>query len=300
MSALDVIDRLSNTNLIYSNLKYCLVDEYKKPFSINGNLAKPNDVNDFVNFEDLFQCSNVSSFAGIGISIQASNVCAIDVDKCFSEPNDINSADNRAKYFIELFRDKAYIEFSFSGTGMRILFYHDIIEDYSSKYYIKNEIYKLEYYQPSKSYRYVTLTGRTISNVNIEDRIDVSSELEQCLNKYMKRAIRQSYEVHTQSCETRSYEELMKIVKRHYLKNSNFQNLWFNDAPGSGKDESERDYHLVAFLFENVTQDKTLLKQIFESSNFFKTKDSHHMYKWTAQEGRYFNYLYETVKRRTS
>ena len=76
-----------------------------------------------------------------------------------------------------------------------------------------------------------------------------------------------------------------------------FQNLWFTNAPGSGKDESERDYHLVAYLFENVTQDHDMIKQIFEQSNFFKTKDYKHVYKWTNQNGRYFEYLYNTIRR---
>ena len=102
--------------------------------------------------------------------------------------------------------------------------------------------------------------------------------------------------VNTTENETRSFEDLMKIVRCHYLRNMNFQDLWFTTAPGSGKDESERDYHLVAYLFENVTQDKDLLKQIFESSRFFKTKDSKHLYKWTNQNYRYFNYLYDRIR----
>lgn len=301
MSAIDVIDRLSNTSIVYSNLKFCLVDDKKRPFRVDETPARPNIIEDFVDFEDLFQCSNLGSFAGIGISIQASEVCAIDVDGCFSRPNDITSADERAEYFMKLFNvDGVYMEFSFSGTGLRILFIHHLIDDYSTKYYIKNEVHKLEYYQPSKSYRYVTLTGNVIQDNEIIRPSDLSDEVEEFLDKYMLRKVRASYEIKTQSTETRSYDELMLLVRKHYLTNMNFQNLWFNNAPGSGKDESERDYHLVAFLFENVTQDKDLLKQIFESSNFFKTKDSHHMYKWSAQNGRYYNYLYDTISRRTS
>ena len=89
----------------------------------------------------------------------------------------------------------------------------------------------------------------------------------------------------------------MKVVRYKYLKDYNFQDLWFTKAPGSGKDESERDYHLVAYLYENITQDKNLLKQIFESSEFFKTKDWKHVNKWKNQNGRYFNYLYDTIRR---
>ena len=40
-----------------------------------------------------------------------------------------------------------------------------------------------------------------------------------------------------------------------------------------------------------------LLKQIFEASPYFKTKDSKHIFKWNYQEGRYFNYVYDMIRR---
>ena len=105
------------------------------------------------------------------------------------------------------------------------------------------------------------------------------------------------YDVKTDKVETRTYEELLKLTKAKYLKDMTFQNLWFTPAPGSGSNESERDYHLVAYLYENITQDKELLKKIFETSPFFKSKDFKHRNKWTQQDGRYFNYLYNTMRR---
>lgn len=295
MSAIDIIDKLSNNSIIFANLKYCLVDDKKRPFKVDNTPARINEVGDFVNIEDLFQCTDLGSYAGIGISIQASNVCAIDVDKCFSIPNDVDSADERAKYFLDLFKDVAYCEFSFSGTGLRILFRQPLIENYSDKYYIKNERHHLEYYQPAKSYRYVTLTGNVIYDNDVDANKDFLYKIYEFLNKFMRREIKQRT-VNTTENETRSFEDLMKIVRYHYLRNMNFQDLWFTTAPGSGKDESERDYHLVAYLFENVTQDRDLLKQLFESSRFFKTKDSKHLYKWTNQNYRYFNYLYDRIR----
>ena len=293
MNAIDVIEKISTKSIVFSNLKFCLVDAGKRPFKIDGQPARPNIVEDFVEFEQLLENEKLNDYAGIGISIQASNICAIDIDHCFSIPNDITSADSRAEYFLNSFKDVAYCEFSFSGTGLRILFTHPNIENYSQNYYIKNETCKIEYYQPGKSFRYVTITGNTIYDNDIRSQNDISDKVFDFLNKYMVRKQRMTAEVKTTSNETRSYEELMLIVKRLYRTNMTFQNLWFTNAPGSGKDESERDYHLVAFLFENVTQDKDLIKQIFETSNFFKTKDNHHMYKWTNNDYRYFNYVYE-------
>lgn len=295
MKAIDVITRLVDTSLPESDLRYCFVDENKHPFTSNGLPAHPNIVDDFVELDVLATSSIIDNYAGVGISIQASNVCAIDVDHCFSEPNNIESGDDRAKYLLDLFKD-AYCEFSFSGTGLRILFRTEIIENYTATYYIKNEKYKIEYYQPAKSFRYVTITGNTIRNNNLKSQINFSDKVKLFLNKYMIRPI-VVHKVQTEALETRTFEELMKIVKYKYRTDMTFQNLWFNNAPGSGKDESERDYHLVAYLYENVTQDHDLIKQIFEQSNFFKTKDWKHICKWTNQDGRYYEYLYDNIRR---
>ena len=300
MSLVDTIERILETKISESNLKFCLVNKDKLPFRIDGELAKPNKKEDFVNIETLvnsLENIKINKYAGVGISIQASEICAIDVDHCFENPFDINSGDERANNIIEKFKNLAYIEFSFSGTGLRVLFRGDIISNYSDKYYIKNKTNSIEYYQPNDSYRYVTITGKTIIDNEITDKIKSTTALFDFLNEYMIKPIKTYYEVKTNVVENRSFEELMKVVKRFYLKDNNFQNLWFNPAPGSGKDESERDYHLVAYLYENVTQDKDLIKQIFEQSNFFKTKDYKHVNKWTYQNGRYFNYLYDTIRR---
>ena len=296
MNAIDVIAKLSEKSIILSDLRYCLVDANKHPFKIDNQPARPNIVDDFVSFEKLLDNDKLETYAGIGISIQASNVCAIDVDHCFSIPNDVSSGDERAQYFLDMFKDVAYCEFSFSGTGLRILFRHSVIDNYTSKYYIKNEKYQVEYYQPGKSFRYVTLTGNSIYDNNIESQNDISDKLYSFLNKYMERQFT-VHSVNTDAFENRSFDELMKITRKFYLKDIIFQNLWFTPAPGSGKDESERDYHLVAYIYENITQDHDMIKQIFEQSKFFKTKDYKHVRKWTNQDGRYFEYLYDTIRR---
>lgn len=303
MDLIDTLNNISSTKLINYDLKYCLVTENKLPFKLDNTPAKSNKIDDFVSFSylcDNLTESHIKNYKGIGISIQASKICAIDVDKCFKEPFDISSADDRANSIIEMFKDFAYIEFSFSGKGLRILFKADIIENYSDKYYIKNDKRGIEYYQPNNSYRYVTVTGNYIANNNIKYINDTKEKnvLNSFLNIYMKKENKTSnIKFVTTVEENRSYEQLMQIVKLKYFKDTIFQDLWFDKAPGSGSNESERDYHLVAYLFENITQDKDLIKQIFETSPFFKSKDWKHINKWKQQEGRYFNYLYNTIRR---
>ena len=293
MSSIDVIERLIETKLVYYDLKYCLVTENKLPKKINGDMAKPNNSNDFVSLSKLLECDNLNDYAGIGISIQASNICAIDIDHCFKIPNDISSGDNRAKDILEMFKD-TYCEFSFSGTGLRILFLGDILNNLTEKYYIKNSKTQCEYYQPLNSYRYVTVTGNYIHNNNVE-KVNMSV-IQSFLDKYMLKPIRYKKKV-ISNYSGLSEEKLFKKVKILYLNDSRFQDLWFGKAPGSGKNESELDYELLARLYENITDDENVLLKIFESSPYFKSKDFKHMRKWENQNKRYYYYIYEQIRK---
>ena len=91
-----------------------------------------------------------------------------------------------------------------------------------------------------------------------------------------------------------SINELMKKVKSLYLKDIEFQELWFGIAPGSNSNESEMDYHLLCLLYKNITTDKDKLQEIFESSPYFK--DQKHINKWIYGNHRYYNYIYERLE----
>lgn len=289
MSSLDVLLRISQTNLINYDFKYCLVASNKKPYKDVDIMASPNNVNDFKLFEEL-NLEIADSFEGIGISIQGSNICAIDVDHCFSEKNDINSADERAISIMKLFKNH-YYEFSFSGTGLRVLFKYDIIDNYKTIYYIKNSNNNIEFYQPTKdSYRYVTVTGNAINDKPITE---VDEELlYNFLDMYMKREIKEKRKVKINHEET-DLKVLQKLVRKLYLKDFMFQDKWFGKAPGSGSNESELDFALISYLYENITTDKESIRLLFETSPYFKSKDRKHLNKWYYDDYRYFNYIYD-------
>ena len=294
MNALETMENILNQpNLINANLRYCLIDKNKVPYKIDGTRVQPNNVNDFVDINTLC-IDNLADYAGIGISIQASNICAIDVDHCFNIPFDIKSCDERGKDVINKFKNAAYCEFSFSGTGLRILFKHNLITNYKKVYYIKNSNNEIEYYQPSESYRYVTLTGKNIINMPIKECPD--SILFEFLDKYMLRPKKLNEgSILSPKTENRSFNELKELVKYHYLTNNVFQDIWFSKAPGSGKDESERDFYLLSYIYSNITQNKELLKQLFESSPYFNSKDWKHKNKWEYNDYRYYNYIYDQL-----
>ena len=288
MTALDTADAiLSNQYLLNADLRYCFVSKDKIPY--NGLvLARPNNRYDFVPFDRL-NPEYFQRYAGLGVSIQASNICAIDVDHCFSEPFNLASADQRAQDIINMFGDTTYIEFSFSGTGLRILFRANPIENYSSKYYIKNSKTQVEYYYPEGSCRYVTVTAKTIIYAGLNF---IPDELLQAfLNKYMLRPRKCDNGANFKPIEGDIDNLLLHFLRR----NKSFQDNWFDNAPGSGSNESERDFFLIKFIFENITRNKEQIKSLFERSPFFKSKDRKHKYKWEKSDNRYFNYLYNVI-----
>lgn len=291
MSGLETLSSIKCTSLLSADLRYCLVTSDKRPMTLDGVGARPNVCSDFASIDSLSSCVNLDKYAGIGISVQASKICAIDVDRCFGEPFDLSSADERAIDILARFKDVAYCEFSFSGSGLRVLFKCSVIDDYTDSFYIKNSKNHIEYYQPTTSYRYVTVTGKSIFDNAIQD-VDLML-VESFLNDYMRKPERAVKVV--EKVEDCSDDMLMVKVKRLYFADIHFQNLWFSVAPGSGKNESELDYALLSYIFEKITQNKSKVKLIFEASPYFKSKDWKHIKKWNAMNYRYFEYVFSVI-----
>jgi len=295
MNALDfLLNIVNNENLLNYNFKYCLVNEKKIPYTLSGSIAKPNHIEDFVTIDNFLEkIDDIDKYAGIGISIQGSNISAIDVDHCFSKPFDLSTGDERAKDVLWLFKYN-YVEFSFSGTGLRVFFItpKNLLSDYTQHYYIKNSNYNIEYYNPENSYRYVTITGKTLINNNIEEVDEKSFKI--FLDKYMKRnnpiSISKKVEVEKQDLEI-----LKKKLRKQLLINGSFQEIWFSKAPGSNSNESELDYFLIKFIYDNITKNKENVKELFELSPYFNSKDSKHKYKWNYNNFRYFEYIWERI-----
>ena len=227
MSALDSLENIvNNQHLREYPFKYCLANKFKIPYTVKGTLAHPNKSGDFVSLNNLIECESLDKFDAIGISIQASKVCALDIDKCFSKPFDISTGDDRAKDIIQMFKNIAYIEFSFSGKGLRIFFNSSNIDNYTDIYYIKNTKTGCEYYQPSNAARYVTITGKTIYDNSLYLMKDNRIVIE-FLNKYMLKPKKTETKVINANDE-KSLDELLKLVRKHYALNHLFQEMWFN------------------------------------------------------------------------
>ena len=78
---------------------------------------------DFVDIFELTNAENLAEYAGLGISIKASNITAIDVDHCFSEPFVFETIDERGKDIFEMFKSfsarSVYYEMEFRGVLRR-------------------------------------------------------------------------------------------------------------------------------------------------------------------------------------
>lgn len=296
MSAAETLDRIMATeHLARWPFKFCLVSASKAPYKPNGELARPNMEGDFCSLSELSSCKSLSSYEGIGISIKGSNISAIDVDKCFSEPFELSSGDERAIDVIERFLGKAYIEFSFSGKGLRVLFSCPDIPGYSDSYYTKSEAKKIEFYQPSGSARYVTVTGMAICDCGLTEMSDLSDVLS-FLDEYMRRPKRSpSDDAIREEKDDTPMEKLMARAKTLYITDIEFQNMWFAQAPGSNSNESQMDWHLLALIVRGITSDREKARLVFEESPYFKSKDKKHRSKWEYGNHRYFNFIFSRM-----
>lgn len=304
MNALDCLLRLSNLKIIDYDLRYCLVDNLKNPFQLNGDRAKTNDYSNFVKFEELVNCDMLEKYSALGISVQASNIIGIDIDHCVDKVNDINSINNKAKDIIDMFKDFSYIEFSFSGKGIRILFKDNLIKDYENRFYIKNSNQGIEFYQHDYdgriSNRYLTITGNCLYD-NLNTKTSHNQTILTFLNKYMQKQKTPLKQRNTLNLNDNSnLEEAIKKLEYWYKKDFQFCNDYLYDSPHpldkNNSDESERDYRIIDFIYTHITRDRNMVKQLFEMSRFFKTKDDKHMKKWNYNNFRYYNWQFDHIK----
>lgn len=304
MSALDCLERLADTNIPNEDLRYCLASKEKIPHKIDGTRASTDNYEDFVTFDEVLSSSLLEEFAGLGISIQASKIIAIDLDHCVEEPLNIHTANQQTLDIIDLFKDFAYIEFSFSGKGIRILTRQHEIENYRNNYYIKNSNLGIEFYQPAfdgvVSNRYVTITGNTIYDNSLNTENDYTDRLKFFLDKYMKK---ENKHVDIKTVKNinpdKTIDQLRRILKRWLIVDQSFQDDWFKDGihpTKADKDESERDFRILTFLYTHITTDDEKIRTLFEESIFFKTKDGSHIKKWEYNDHRYFKYQLSKIK----
>lgn len=286
MNSKDFINNILRTDLKAHPFKWCFVGDKKIPLQKNGLPLSTNNQEHFINFNELMTCSR--TFKGVGFSVNFSNITAIDVDKCFAEPFNISSINEIGAKMLIMFNNH-YCEFSYSGTGLRIIFFNDNkIDNYTNTYYIKNQKLQLEMYMQDFKARYVTITGCYIFNEPIKQ---INNDLLfEFLNTYMLKPILPKKEV---KHEDKDYEQCKKELKKHLIANDKLITKWTDNALGSFRGESERDFYLILYIYEHITTDPLIIKTLIEQSPYWISKDKKHKHKW--EKTNYFNNTYLKV-----
>lgn len=256
-------------NALWCCWKYVNIDGrlVKKPFNVlTGYGAKSNDASTFVSYgillNHIHKYLNIDEtgkqLGGVGLGIFR-GYSAVDIDHCVDENGNINEmAQDIIKYC------DSYTEYSPSKTGIRIIF--KINKEIDTKnYYINNAKLGLEIYISDKTNKFVTITGNKISGDTVKE-IDI----EPLLNKYMKKG----------------GFDIDKLLK----KDSKLAELWNKKAPGSHSNESETDMALCCKLAYYLKNNENEIKQVFELSPYYKSKDNDHKKKWSK------NYSLETIR----
>lgn len=236
--------------------KWCawrLTNAGKEPFNVKtGYHAKTNDINTFCSYGELLH--HYGEYDGIAIGI-FNNFSAIDIDHCIDDNGTISQM---ALDIIEFCN--SYTEKSPSGHGIRIIFKtKEGFKFNKEKYYIKNSNLGLEVYTYGNTNRFVTITGNSIHKSDDIKEVD----LEYILSKYMLR--------------DNSWSSILKNDQK-------LNELWFGRAPGSGANESELDLALCSKLAYYFNNDEYKIREMFEKSPYFMSKDEKHKAKWLRED----------------
>lgn len=244
-----------------------LTDKGKVPFNLlTGLWAKSNDESTFSAYPVLL--NNIHKFlkfdengkqlGGVGLGIFR-GYSAIDIDHCIDE----NGQMSDMALDIITFCD-SYTEYSPSKTGIRIIFKTNVKID-KEQYYINNANRGLEIYISNNTSKFVSITGNKISGDTINE-IDITY----ILDKYMKKG--------------------QFNINSALKKDAKLNELWNKQAPGSHSNESECDMALCCKLAYYLHNDESLIKEYFEMSPYYKSKDEEHKKKWAG------HYALETIR----
>lgn len=149
----------------------------KVPYNpITGRKCQVDHPDTFVNFETAVNAAN--NYDGIGIRVNGS-IIGVDIDHCVANGQILPWALEIIQHF-----NSTYIEFSPSGTGIRIiaLFPDGYVYD-KNTYYIKNG--KVEVYVENATNRFVIITGNVYQQAEAAEQSEAQQWL---IETYMKRS----------------------------------------------------------------------------------------------------------------
>lgn len=224
---------------------------------VNPDNATPIDCNNERNwlaFNDAVSAITTNeAITGLGfVFTENDNFVGIDIDGCVDENGNLSSV---AEDIVNLFKEKAYIEFSPSGKGL-----HIITLGKKNGTSSKNATLGLEMYDKK---RYFTVTGDALFNTAIVE--DCTAEIEIIYHKYFMKKEEQLSMV---SIIENDILELMFAGKNGDRLRSLYDGQWESYYPS----QSEADLALCNALAFYTGKDANEMDMIFRKSALFRPK----------------------------
>lgn len=224
---------------------------------VNPHNVKPIDCNierNWLTFNDAVSAVAINeAITGIGfVFTENDSFVGIDIDGCVDENGNLS---NVAEDIVNLFKGKAYIEFSPSGKGL-----HIITIGKKNGTSSKNATLGLEIYDKK---RYFTVTGDALFNKAILE--ECSAEIEIIYHKYFAKKEEQQNMVSTIKNDIL---ELMFAGKNGDRLRSLYDGQWESYYPS----QSEADLALCNALAFYTGNDANEMDMIFRKSGLFRSK----------------------------
>lgn len=290
----ETITPYDNLPNFVKNAFFCLtLKGSKKPFDpYSKKVIGPND--NFYNYETIAPMLLKFPGSSLGLKVGSNNITAIDFDKCVDpETKVINEKVLNCLSFLDI--KNCYVEYSPSGTGIRVLFKTKTPFD-PKLYYIKNSADDIEYYDaahcnlPEKS-RMVRISGNPLFLQDTTKFDLVDTQL--FLDSFMRRKGEPSI-IGSGDCLFSDTPNEHKVRVITYLTSVLPVFFNYNNRYVYHKSESEWDFFMVNEI-ASYTKNRKEIIDILKGTKYFLTKDLYHLKKWQRQ-----TYIDQTLSRVSS
>ncbi|MDL2318236.1 phage/plasmid primase, P4 family [Eubacteriales bacterium OttesenSCG-928-A19] len=232
-----------------------------------GGHAQSNNPDTFAAFDKAVAAQGQYDGLGVGIF---NGISAIDIDHCVNEDGTLMRI---AQDVVDRFRSAgAYIEYSPSGKGVRILFRAPDFQYDTDAYYINRQKIGLEVYVFGATKKYVTVTGNAIHKADTLP--DCTAQLQAILDKYMRRdqkkappPAKAAPPAHAAALSDQDVIDKAKAAKN----GARFAALWAGDC-SAYPSQSEADQGLCDFLAFWCNDDAAQMDGLFRQSGLMREK----------------------------
>lgn len=205
-------------------------------------------------------------YDGIGVGVFGT-LAAIDIDHCISDTGELS----------EMVADimqtmSAYVEYSPSGRGLRILFTVPVGFEYDrTRYYINHRKAGLEVYIAGVTHKFVTVTGNALTpGTDLEER---GEQVAVVLEKYMVRPRADTPTEQGDEDGASGLDDLALIERaKHGHRGAEFAALWKGDTSAYDGDESRADMALCDALAFWTGKDPARMDRLFRHSGLMRAK----------------------------